>query len=441
MANTDSRCARRKVRSISSLASLAWPVPTSYPFGRKSQKRVPEGSATRAARPRPWSDRSMTLWAFEPGRIRLARELKGWSQAELARALAVTAAAISQFEAGASRPSGETRRRLAEVLDVPPDFLDLPLVDTHEGFFRSLRRTSVVDRRRARALAQVAHDLVSLTELGRRLPPPSVPDLETPPLVEDRGAIEKLAAEVRRYWKLGKGPAPDVVELLESHGVVVMRLPIGTADVDAFSLPLTDRPVVVLGTDKGDKARSRFDAAHELGHLAMHGEQVRGLPVVEKQAHEFAAAFLMPEADIRAALPSYADWPTLFELKMHWQVSLAALLMRARTLGRMSESNYIAAVKTASTRGWRRVEPVPLGEPEQPRTVRDLLNADDGAHARKLLPAHAVDSNRESGRCLGHRAETVLNSCTSRTVSSSGSTPSSSGHEVRSASVRGTPST
>ena len=132
----------------------------------------------------------MTEPAFEPGRIRLARELKGWSQADLARSLAITAAAISQFEAGASRPSADTRQRLAAVLEVPPGFLDLPLVDTHEGFFRSLRRTSVIDRRRARALAQLAHDLVTLTELGRRLPPPSVPELEMPPLVEDRELIE-----------------------------------------------------------------------------------------------------------------------------------------------------------------------------------------------------------------------------------------------------------
>lgn len=333
----------------------------------------------------------MTEPAFEPGRIRLARELKGWSQADLARSLAITAAAISQFEAGASRPSADTRQRLAAVLEVPPGFLDLPLVDTHEGFFRSLRRTSVIDRRRARALAQLAHDLVTLTELGRRLPQSSVPELKMPPLIEDRELIEGLAAEVRRHWGLPKGPAPDVVRLLESHGVVVMRLPLGTADVDAFSLPFADRPVVVLGTDKGDKARSRFDAAHELGHLAMHGERVWGLPIVEKQAHEFAAAFLMPEADIYKALPSCADWPTLFELKMRWQVSLAALLMRARTVGRMSEANYIAAVKTASARGWRRVEPLPLGEPEQPWTLRDLLDSDDGAMARRMLPAHAMD--------------------------------------------------
>jgi hypothetical protein len=56
-----------------------------------------------------------------------------------------------------------------------------------------------------------------------------------------------------------------------------------------------------------------------------------------------------------------------------YQVSLAALLMRARTLGRMSESNYLTAVKAAHARGWRRVEPVPLGKPEHPACLKQLL--------------------------------------------------------------------
>ena len=46
----------------------------------------------------------------------------------------------------------------------------------------------------------------------------------------------------------------------------------------------------------------------------MHADQVWGLKEVERQAHEFAAAFLMPEADIADELPSRPDWPVLFEL-------------------------------------------------------------------------------------------------------------------------------
>jgi len=72
-------------------------------------------------------------------------------------------------------------------------------------------------------------------------------------------------------------------------------------------------------------------------------------------------------------LPDRADWPRLFELKRQWQVAIAALLIRARTLGRMSPSAYLSAMKAISLRGWRRVEPVPLGEPERPQLFKSRV--------------------------------------------------------------------
>ncbi|WP_156803215.1 ImmA/IrrE family metallo-endopeptidase, partial [Mycobacterium gordonae] len=153
-----------------------------------------------------------------------------------------------------------------------------------------------------------------------------------------------------------------------------------------------DHPVVVLGSDKADRARSRFDGSHELGHLVMHGEQIWGMKQVETQAHQFAAAFLMPANEIRDQLPTTVDWPRLFALKQCWQVSLAALLMRARTLGRMNERTYLTAVKTVSARGWRRLEPVPLGAPERPDLLTSFLSTAEGRRIRNDLPGRVVDS-------------------------------------------------
>jgi len=283
--------------------------------------------------------------AFSPDRLRLARELKAWSQADLSVEVGLTAAAVSQFESGATHPGAESVARMAGALEVPEEFFGLPLVDTHEGFFRSLRRTSVSHRRRARALAHVAHDVAVAAGSSGAIPGLAIPRLRALDLNAGRAEVEKVAGEVRREWRLPDGPVPNVVELLEDKGIVVIRLPLASADVDAFSLPFPDRPVVVLGSDKNDRARSRFDAAHELGHLVAHSDQVWAVKEVETQAHWFAAAFLMPAGDIFDQLPSRADWPTLFELKRTWQVSLAALLMRARSLGKMSEGNYLTAVK------------------------------------------------------------------------------------------------
>lgn len=330
--------------------------------------------------------------AFERTRLRTARELAGMSRAQLAREAGLTPAAISQFEGGAARPSSETVGILAEILTVPSGFFNEAMTESHEGFFRSLRRTSVIDRRRARAIAHVAHDLAVRASAAQRFHLSDVPALPVSGLEANAAEIERAAAQVRSLWGVPSGPAPNVVDLLEAHGVAVIRLPLGSADVDAFSLPFPDHPVVVLGADKNDRARSRFDSAHELAHLVMHGEQIWGVKEVETQAHQFAAAFLMPADDIYDQLPTTVDWSILFELKRHWQVSLAALLMRARTLGRISDSAYLTAIKMASARGWRRVEPVPLGRPEQPTRLLSYLASPDSGPARTVLPPQIVES-------------------------------------------------
>jgi Zn-dependent peptidase ImmA (M78 family) len=69
-----------------------------------------------------------------------------------------------------------------------------------------------------------------------------------------------------------------------------------------------------------------------------------------------SAAFLMPADQIRDDLPETVEWPKLFDIKRPWPVSLAALLMRAKTRGRMSDATYLTAIKAASARGWRRLD-------------------------------------------------------------------------------------
>jgi Zn-dependent peptidase ImmA (M78 family)/transcriptional regulator with XRE-family HTH domain len=333
----------------------------------------------------------MTTDTFDRGRLRLARELVGWNQARLAAAADISAAALSQFESGSTRPRPETLQRLATELGVPAGFFFQPLVESHEGFFRSLRRTPLTERRRARAIAHLAHDAVTHPAAQGVLPAVSIPYLPAPStdLPDD---VEAIAAEVRAAWRVPSGPIANVVDLLEDHGIAVVRLPLSTADVDAFSLPFEDNPVIVLGSDKNDKARSRFDGSHELGHLVMHAGDIWGTALVEKQAHQFAAAFLMPRDEIIDELPRSADWAVLFKLKQRWQVSLAALLMRAKVLGRMKEATYLTAVKTASARGWRRLEPIPLGEPEQPARLIGLLRGPIAQRLRENLPAGVITS-------------------------------------------------
>jgi hypothetical protein len=57
--------------------------------------------------------------------------------------------------------------------------------------------------------------------------------------------------------------------LLEGKGVIIVRPRVDTGDIDAFSTWAGGCPLVILASDKEDAARSRFDVAHEFGHLVM----------------------------------------------------------------------------------------------------------------------------------------------------------------------------
>ncbi|MDE2717412.1 MAG: XRE family transcriptional regulator [Chloroflexota bacterium] len=318
-----------------------------------------------------------------PDRIRVARELRGLTQRDVVERMGHTISppALSQIEAGKIRPSPATAERLAVTLEVPLAFFSAqwPAGGQPLTYFRNLRSTSVRERRRASAQALLLSDFVAALEQHVRIPEIAVPTLQAP-----RGAareeIEDIAQQVRNVWNLGHEPVPHVVRSLERHGIVVARLRMGDSTVDAFSIRIGRRPLVLLTDDKSDNyVRSRFDASHELGHLVMHRGVEPGTKEIEQQAHNFAAAFLLPEASARDELPGRldaTDWSRLAEMKSRWGISIAALLFRARALRIISADAYQSAMRYMSFRGWRRQEPGDreMGAPEAPllleRSVR-----------------------------------------------------------------------
>lgn len=58
--------------------------------------------------------------------LRLARELRGWSQRRLAKEAGFTQPQISRLESGTRRPYLSTVRELADALDVHPDAIFPP---------------------------------------------------------------------------------------------------------------------------------------------------------------------------------------------------------------------------------------------------------------------------------------------------------------------------
>ncbi|MFC4761836.1 helix-turn-helix domain-containing protein [Dyella koreensis] len=67
-----------------------------------------------------------------PTRLRLIREQRGFTQAQLATEAGLPATTISHFEAGSRKPSFDNLRRLSKTLNVSSDYL-MGITDTQEA--------------------------------------------------------------------------------------------------------------------------------------------------------------------------------------------------------------------------------------------------------------------------------------------------------------------
>ncbi|MEU5693652.1 XRE family transcriptional regulator [Actinosynnema sp. NPDC020468] len=325
-------------------------------------------------------------WAFDPARLTQARHLAGVTKKALAEAIGVTAAAVGQYEVGASRPRPDLIPLLARELDVPPEFFVAGRphgrLDTSTAHFRSLRSTRAYQRAKAIAYTEQAWELVNALEKRVDLPPVDLPGVDT----DDPQAA---ARTVRAHWGLGGGPVTHLVRRLEAHGVVVLTPPRDPdADsVDAFSTTRLTRPIVVLTRNRADDVhRHRFTAAHELGHLVLHHESaVPGDPAREREADAFAAEFLTPRDSILPALPKRVDLKHLADLRRTWGVSVHSLVYRCRELGLISDSAagraYQRLHALADTPGFA-PEPVDTFPGELPSLL---------AKAYELACAHGLD--------------------------------------------------
>lgn len=350
--------------------------------------------------------------AFPP-RLRLARQFRGWTQAELGDAVGVTRQFIHQLESAQKPPPELLRPRLASELGFESRFFAAPItieLRDDECHFRKRRTTPVHTRTRVLAHGSLFCEFVAWLDRNLRLPDVAIPHLE-PSSAE---AIERAAEECRSAWNLtSDAPIDNVSRTLERAGVVVTTFAGISEKVDAFSWHGHARPLVIRSTDKRSPDRSRFDLAHECGHLVLHAGVITEEREREAEADRFASAFLLPRRGFVREFPrtKRLNWTKLIALKERWGASLQAIVRRAHDLGLLDSDQYRRAYIHISKRGWRIDEPGEVVE-EPPELVEtavrfateqlgvasaDLAN-ELGWSARTFervvgLPAVASDSN------------------------------------------------
>lgn len=346
--------------------------------------------------------RTQTHGRFEPARLTQARVRLAMSKTQLAGKVGVSAAAIGQYEAGVNSPRADVLDRLADALEVRTAFFGagrpLARLETVNTHFRSPRSARVSDRQKALATATLVWELTFALERYVRLPEVDLPGI-------DPGTAPADAAVcLRRHWGLPDGPVKHLVATVEAHGIVVAVRPEGDIDaVDAFSAVIVDRPVLLTTPRRSGKVfPHRFSVAHEIGHLVLHGDSGEHGVAVEKEADEFAAAFLTPASAMDALLPQRLDLAALDRLGRTWGVSPHSLVRRMVERGRTTESSARRAYQRLAMTEDPSADPTTAYPGEVPTLLKKAaeLAADHGADA-PALAEHLKISPRQLRDLLG----------------------------------------
>ena len=310
--------------------------------------------------------------SFNGQRLRQARLYKGLSINDLAELLGVSKQAISQYETSNVTPDFDKMRIITNELNFPSSYFfqeDSFDVNAKTTYFRAL--LSANKNARLQQVVKVKHLAMIYEILSNYL---EFPQLNIPDVSEfinnNEIDYEAMSQKIREYWEIGQKPIEDFPYLLEKNGIIVASYPVSQDNIDAYSQKINvegnDKFIIVLSDDKNSAARSNFDAAHELGHILLHDWNLdleelsrEDFKKQEKQANNFAAAFLLPKEAFLKDVSLYPkDLKYYIELKRKWKVSISAMLIRTNKLGVINDNQYQYLMKQMTFNKWRQNEPL-----------------------------------------------------------------------------------
>ncbi|MFC9291486.1 helix-turn-helix domain-containing protein [Streptomyces sp. NPDC057052] len=324
-----------------------------------------------------------TALEASPGeRLRTLRDLLGLTGSDLAEMTGLSQSWISQVETNAREPSEDRLRLVAEATDTPLSFFfakpsSVPLDSLR---FRKMASASRTLTRRISTFYGESFRVTEEVTSEARYPSPPLPYATAQDLTEED--IEELAEQTRVALRLAPDkPIPHLTRALERAGVAVA--PIVLPDPAGGGVTTNKHFGVSYWAGIGETAliayfpgqqgdRDRFTLAHELGHLVLHSFRPRAADP-EGEANRFAGALLFPR--VRAAL-DITDRLTLegyARLKANWGMSIQALVLRGAAVGNIGESRKKSLYVQISQRGWRKNEPVNVGQ-ESPLLLWTLLS-------------------------------------------------------------------
>lgn len=285
--------------------------------------------------------------------IILARESMGITQAELAERLFLEQSTISKIEHGLLAPTKEIVNKIAETLDFPTSFFYQEWKPIRvEGHYRRKLSLPAKMLKQCKAKMTIADHHLSTLSDSLVLPVLNIPKWN---VVID-GSPSLCAKYVREFWRLPKGRIENLTQTMEDNGIIVIELDFD--EMEGFSAFSKDGyPLIFINNNRpGD--RDLFTKAHELFHIIAHfGQKISEDRDIDKEAHEFASEFLLPTNEIQHDLVKL-NISKLADLKRYWRVSMAAIIMKAKNCGLLTQNQSEYLWKQMSALGYKKREPV-----------------------------------------------------------------------------------
>ncbi len=300
------------------------------------------------------------------------------TQAELAERAKLAQGTLSKYETSFLDPTEEGVAGLGHVLGFPPEFFYQ--ADRPYGFppFHYRKRKKLSAKTLGRIVAEMnirrmhVRTMIQSYELRSNAFIPEIDRDEYHELKRGRLDVEDVARLLREMWMLPSGPIPNMIELLESNGAIVIPCDFGTDLLDAMSQRIDGMPVLFFVNMHAPADRLRHTLAHELGHMVLHTTSLNDDDVMEDEADAFAGAFLLPADEIKPQLRRF-DLRQLANMKTYWKVSMAAIAVRADRLQIITPYQKKSFWMEMSRLGYRKREP---NEPqkETPRLLKRMVD-------------------------------------------------------------------
>lgn len=332
---------------------------------------------------------------FRPERLSQLLEIRNLKQSNVASMIGVGAATISKWLSGDQSPEADTLGRLAATLNVKPDwFTREPLQYLLNVNFRSNAASLKSSRAFLNARLNLANEVAVHLQEFVDYPKVNFPtfDYQSIDQITDSD-VEDAASALRNLWGLGEAPIQDLALCFENYGGILVREETGISNIEGLSgwSPNLSRPFALLNADKANYFRSRFDLAHEIGHLVLHRhipDTAENYKLKENQAHKFAGALLLPAKRFAYEVNSPINLNDLVILKPRWGVSVAAMVMRLHSLNLLDDDAKTNMFKRISERWGRKSEPKDDDfKPELPRLLKRTLEllVDEGILNREAI--------------------------------------------------------